>query len=172
MLRFSEGLFSEGFISTIGVDFRIKKIEVDQSKVKLMLWDTAGQERFRSITNRYYRGNECVIVTYDITNRKSFENVAYWMQQIDNYGSANTLRILVANKTDLKEKSVVTVDEGKDIAHQFGIPFFETSAKDDTNIETMFCELTRTLLRRSQKKFEPVIEPTILKSKKISNTCC
>lgn len=83
LLRFADNTFSGSYITTIGVDFKIRTLEINGERVKLQIWDTAGQERFRTITSTYYRGTHGVIVVYDVTNGESFANVKRWLGEID-----------------------------------------------------------------------------------------
>eukprot|EP01083_Nonionella_stella_P172877 594594_1 len=85
--RFANRDFTGDYISTIGVDFEIKTLEIDGKTVKLQIWDTAGQERFRTITSSYYRGAHGIIIVYDITDKESFDNVRQWLFEIDRYAS-------------------------------------------------------------------------------------
>merc|ERR1719186_447292 len=83
LFRFSEDAFNATFISTIGIDFKIRTIELDGKKIKLQIWDTAGQERFRTITTAYYRGAMGIMLVYDITNEKSFDNIKNWIRNME-----------------------------------------------------------------------------------------
>ena len=86
---------------TIGIDFRIKTINIANKVCKLQVWDTAGQERFRTITQTYYRGAQGIILAYDCTRTESFENVGNWVRQIENHASPDVKKILLGNKCDL-----------------------------------------------------------------------
>nr|ABD65444.1 Rab35 [Suberites domuncula] len=146
LLRFADNLFSGTYITTIGVDFKIRTIDVNGEKVKLQIWDTAGQERFRTITSTYYRGTHGVIVVYDVTNGESFVNVKRWLQEIDqNCDVVN--RILVGNKNDCPERKVVQTEDATKFADQIGIQLFETSAKENLNVEEVFYAITRLVLQ-------------------------
>jgi Ras-related protein Rab-1A len=149
LLRFAEDMFSDNYISTIGVDFKIRKIELEGKSIKLQIWDTAGQERFRTITKSYYRGSNGIIVVYDITDRETFDQVQHWMSEIDAHASADVCRLLVGNKADLKDKRAVKTDEGAALGRQFGIPFLETSAKDASNVETMFMTMAGAMKKKA-----------------------
>ena len=149
LVRFAEDEFSDNYISTIGVDFKIKTITVDGKTVKMQVWDTAGQERFRTITASYYRGSNGIILVYDVTNRDSFEHISYWMQEVDRLASADVCRLIVGNKSDLSGKRVVSTEDGKALAQQYGVNFLETSAKDNSNVEEMFIEMAKAMRKKS-----------------------
>ncbi|MCL7023897.1 hypothetical protein MKW94_029737 [Papaver nudicaule] len=138
LLRFSDDSFVESHISTIGVDFKIKTMELEGKTVKLQIWDTAGQERFRTITSSYYRGAHGIIVVYDVTEKESFDNVKQWLSEIDRYANDTVCKLLVGNKCDLVEEKVVQTETAKAFADELGIPFIETSAKDSINVEQVF----------------------------------
>ena len=108
--RYSEDSYEANFLPTIGVDFKIKTIEIDGKKVKLQIWDTAGQERFKNITSSYYRGAHGVIVAYDVTDKKSYQDIHTWMGEVEKHASPNITRVLVGNKSDLEEKRDVSCE--------------------------------------------------------------
>jgi len=128
-MRYAENTFSTNFFNTIGVDFKIRSVNIEGKNVKLQIWDTAGQDRFRTITCSYYRGAQGIIVVYDVTDRESFEAVKHWMQEIDKYAQENVLKMIVGNKCDMTDKRKVTLEEGQDLASQYGVFYFECSAK-------------------------------------------
>jgi len=129
LLRFADDTYTESYISTIGVDFKIRTIELEGKTIKLQIWDTAGQERFRTITSSYYRGAHGIIVVYDITDQDSFNNVKQWLQEIDRYASENVNKLLVGNKCDLTTKRAIETNVANEYADQLSIPFLEASAK-------------------------------------------
>ena len=133
---------------TIGVDFKIRTIEVDGKTIKLQIWDTAGQERFKTITSSYYKGAHGIIVTYDITDRESFTAVQTWMGEVEKHASDNISRILVGNKCDLEDQRAVSFEEGQELAEHFNVRFLETSAKDSKNVEQAFTLMTREIKNR------------------------
>lgn len=148
LLRFADDTYTESYISTIGVDFKIRTIELDGKTIKLQIWDTAGQERFRTITSSYYRGAHGIIVVYDVTDQESFNNVRQWLQEIDRYASENVNKLLVGNKCDLTTKKVVDYTTAKEYADQLSIPFLETSAKNATNVEQAFMTMAAEIKSR------------------------
>ena len=105
LLRYSDDSFTSSFITTIGIDFKIKSILIDESKVKLQIWDTAGQERFRTITTAYYRGAMGILLVYDVSDENSFTNVRNWMRQIDQNAAENVNRVLIGNKADVDSEN-------------------------------------------------------------------
>ncbi|XP_065062060.1 ras-related protein Rab-10-like [Rhopilema esculentum] len=148
LFRFSDDAFNTTFISTIGIDFKIKTVEVDGKKVKLQIWDTAGQERFHTITTSYYRGAMGIMLVYEITDEKSFDNIAKWLRNIDEHASEGVERMILGNKCDMENKRMVSKTRGENIAREHNIKFFETSAKDNINVEHAFMELTQDILRK------------------------
>ncbi|XP_014204437.1 ras-related protein Rab-35 [Copidosoma floridanum] len=154
LLRFADNTFNGNYITTIGVDFKIRTVDVDGEKVKLQIWDTAGQERFRTITSTYYRGTHGVIVVYDVTSGDSFANVKRWLHEIEHNCDVVVNRILVGNKNDAPNQKVVLTEDAQRFANQMGIKLFETSAKDNTNVEEMFMAITREVLRTKKESKE------------------
>lgn len=123
------------------MDFKKKIIELEGKKMKLQIWDTAGQERFQTIAISYYKGAWGIILVYAIDNRKSFDNIGKWMKQIKDNAAADVVIILVGNKCDLNKSRAVTIDEAKSLAESYNIDFYETSAKDNVNIEEIFTKM-------------------------------
>eukprot|EP00689_Sawyeria_marylandensis_P002639 EC824262.1.p1 GENE.EC824262.1~~EC824262.1.p1 ORF type:complete len:204 (+),score=73.13 EC824262.1:50-661(+) len=148
LLRFADDTYTESYISTIGVDFKIRTINLDDKTIKLQIWDTAGQERFRTITSSYYRGAHGIIVVYDVTDQDSFANVKQWLNEIDRYASENVNKLLVGNKCDLQSKKVVDKSTAEEFANSLGIPFIETSAKNATNVEAAFLTMSTEIKNR------------------------
>mmetsp|Transcript_21904 Transcript_21904/g.59977 ORF Transcript_21904/g.59977 Transcript_21904/m.59977 type:complete len:144 (+) Transcript_21904:54-485(+) len=113
LLRFSDDAFTTSFITTIGIDFKIRTIDMEGQKLKLQIWDTAGQERFKTITTAYYRGAMGILLVYDVTDEQSFNNIRNWMRQIQQHASDNVNKILIGNKCDMLDKKVELVFGGK-----------------------------------------------------------
>jgi len=148
LLRFADDTYTESHISTIGVDFKIRTIQLEGKTIKLQIWDTAGQERFRTITSSYYRGAHGIIVVYDTTDNETFEHVKTWLHEIDRYASENVNKLLVGNKSDLTSKRQVETESAKEFADSVTIPFLETSAKNATNVEDAFMTMAGEIKKR------------------------
>ncbi|CAM9982371.1 ras-related protein Rab-8A-like [Lampetra fluviatilis] len=154
LFRFSEDAFNSTFISTIGIDFKIRTIDLDGKKIKLQIWDTAGQERFRTITTAYYRGAMGIMLVYDITSEKSFENIKNWIRNIEEHASADVQKMVLGNKCDMNDRRQVTKDRGEKLAEDYNIQFMETSAKASINVEEAFFTLAREIKAKMDKKME------------------
>eukprot|EP00850_Spirogloea_muscicola_P002780 SM000011S18958 [mRNA] locus=s11:46574:48914:- [translate_table: standard] len=175
LLRFSDDSFTTSFITTIGIDFKIRTIELDGKRIKLQIWDTAGQERFRTITTAYYRGAMGILLVYDVTDESSFNtsDIRNWIRNIEQHASDNVNKILVGNKADMDESKRALADE-------FGIKFFETSAKTNLNVENVFFTIARDIKQRLAETADPknevksnlVIKPDAKKNVKPKSTCC
>jgi len=182
LLRFAEDSFNQSFISTIGVDFKTRSIELDGEQVKLSIWDTAGQERFRTITAAYYRGANGIILVYDITSESSFNNIRSWIANIEEHASDSVCKILVGNKCDMEDKRQVSFAQGQTLSKEFNMKFFETSAKADINVEKAFQAIARDSKKRvdASRPSQPEKQGTGLiinhdpskDVKKPASTCC
>ena len=148
LLRYFDDIFTTEFVSTVGIDFKVKVMSRDDKRINLQVWDTAGQERYRTITSAYYRGAQGFILMYDIADEQSFRAVQDWATQIETNGSKTSPVILVGNKCDLEEERQVTYDQGKKIADQLGFTFFETSAKANISIRETIEKLVDVIMRR------------------------
>ena len=149
LLRFTDDSFTANHLTTIGIDFKIKIINIEDKLIKLQIWDTAGQERFRTITKTYYKGAHGIILTYDVTDQNSFKNIRNWIKQIEANAQTNVKKVLVGNKCD-KPDRVVTEEEGKKLADDFNMNFFETSAKTNKNVSEVFNFLTQEILKSNK----------------------
>ena len=143
LLRFSDDSFTPSFITTIGIDFKIRTIELEGKRIKLQIWDTAGQERFRTITTAYYRGAMGILLVYDVTDERSFNNIRNWIKNIEQHASEGVNKILIGNKCDILEKKVISEEQGKELAAEHGIKFMQTSAKSNIGVEEAFFTLAR-----------------------------
>ena len=133
---------------TVGVDFKLKHVDVDGTRLKLTVWDTAGQERFRTLTSSYYRGAHGVVFVYDVTSRESFENAREtWRKEVEMYGTiANSVKIVIGNKIDKEDERTVAREEGVAFAKEYGCLFLECSAKTKVRVAEAFDELVKGIL--------------------------
>ncbi|XP_052769804.1 ras-related protein Rab-37-like isoform X2 [Mya arenaria] len=175
LVRFKDGAFLSGsFISTVGIDFRNKVVEVDGTKVKLQIWDTAGQERFRSVTHAYYRDANALLLLYDVTNKSSFDNIRAWLTEINEYAQEDVVIMLLGNKADMSGERMIRVEDGEKLAKDHGVAFMETSAKTGMNVELAFMAIARDL---KMKKMRQPSDPTFnvaeyVDSQKKTPGCC
>ncbi|KAM9376370.1 ras-related protein Rab-19 [Pholidichthys leucotaenia] len=147
---FKSGVFIEKQQNTIGVDFTVRTLIIDGKKVKMQVWDTAGQERFRNITQSYYRSAHGAMVAYDISRRSTFESVPLWIREVEQYGAANVVLILIGNKSDLHPQRQVLFEDACTLAENSGIlAALETSAKEAQNVEAAFILMARELMARN-----------------------
>ncbi|RVD91816.1 rab gtpase [Tubulinosema ratisbonensis] len=155
LLQYTDSVFADEYVSTIGVDFKIKTINLDNKKCKLQLWDTAGQERFNAITKSYYRGSHGIIVLFDLTNLESFESLDKWLKKIEEYASSKREILILGNKSDMKDKIAVNKEENViPFLKKWNIPlerYFEVSAKDNLLVSDAFESLTKVLIDKSIK---------------------
>ncbi|XP_007947200.2 ras-related protein Rab-12 [Orycteropus afer afer] len=149
MERFTDDTFCEACKSTVGVDFKIKTVELRGKKIRLQIWDTAGQERFNSITSAYYRSAKGIILVYDITKKETFDDLPKWMKMIDKYASEDAELLLVGNKLDCETDREITRQQGEKFAQQItGMRFCEASAKDNFNVDEIFLKLVDDILKK------------------------
>ncbi|XP_072221601.1 ras-related protein Rab-15-like [Leuresthes tenuis] len=158
MRRFTEGEFDPSHISTIGVDFKMKTVEVDGIKVRVQIWDTAGQERYQTITKQYYRRAQGIIFVYDITHQPSFQHIAKWASDVDECAPDDVQRILVGNKADDELRRQVTKHQGGVLAETYEMDFFETSASTSSNINEAFIRLTELVLHAHKRDLDNLLE--------------
>ena len=145
LTRFTDRTFTESYMITIGVDFKIQTIKLDDKIIKLQLWDTAGQERFRTITSAYYRGANGIIIVFDLSDKETFDHVKIWMAEIENYSNDVKL-MLIGNKNDIEgSKRQVSYEDAKEFADKLGISYIETSAKTSINVKEAFINMAYEL---------------------------
>ncbi|KAF8554316.1 ras-domain-containing protein [Imleria badia] len=143
--RFCDDAWTSSITATIGVDFKVRIIEVDGKRIKLQIWDTSGRERFRTLTAAYYRGAMGILLVYDVTDEQSFSNIRMWHADIEQHAPEGVNKYLIGNKSDWTDKRVVTVDRGRELANELGIKFMETSAKVNDGIEEAFTTFARSV---------------------------
>ena len=158
LLRFTNDEFTDNYVTTIGLDFKIRTITVEGKKIKLQIWDTAGQERFRTITSNYYRGAQGVLIVYDITSKLSFINLTQWIKDVEKNGSENVQKIIVGNKSDLEDAREVEFHRAKEFAESQKINIMECSAKTAANLDETFISIVNILLLNSNDSDAPKVK--------------
>lgn len=146
--RYVDDTYQNTFVSTVGIDFKIKMLNIEDKRVRCQLWDTAGQERFRTITRSYYRGAHGMGLCFDMTDKRSFDSITNWTQQIKEHADEGVTLILIATKCDATEKYEVTVDQAKDLAAKHGLKIFFTSAKTANGVDEPFDHLAREGMKK------------------------
>ena len=173
LLRYCDEKIQDLHLATIGLDFRLKKIFLENNKkVKVQIWDTAGQDRFLAITKNYYRGANGILLVFDITNISSFSHIKNWIEQIKEEASEKIIIYLVGNKIDCSNSRVVSTEEGKKLADEFGLKYYETSAKNNENVETAFLDLIKEIDSKYGNVDSENYGTTINSNKKGKKSCC
>jgi len=167
--KFIDNAFSKSTVATIGVDLQSKVIDINGKKVKYLIWDTAGEDRMKTMTYSYYRGCHVILIVFDVTNEVSFKNVTNWVECINKFAKSNVLRILVGNKTDLENERVITTEQGKQLAQENGLKYYEISALKIQGLQEMFEDIAKEYVeiyeQKSFKNFQLQKKPTIKKKK-------
>lgn len=175
IMRFADNTFSEQYLSTIGVDFKVKEITVDDQKVKLQIWDSAGQDRFKNITSSYYKNSNGIIVVYDITRRETYEKAAQWIEDVraKTAETGGMQLMLVGNKSDLEEERAIPAEEGREFAHKNQMIFMEASAKSADGVEDSFNQIAHQLLLEGNKPSQNAAKTINVNQKDdTSGGCC
>ena len=152
LVRYTSGQFKEEYQLTIGVEFGSNNVIISDNTYRIQIWDTAGQENFRSITRSYYKNTACAIIVYEISNKKSFENISSWIEECKNTAPKSILMVLVGNKCDLDNREV-TEEEGREFAEKNGMLFFETSAKTGKNVEELFKQSVKVIDQKIKENY-------------------
>jgi len=147
LMRYCDNAFKKLYASTIGVDFRIIQVKYNNYFIKLNIWDTAGQERFKSITSNYFKKAHGFYFVYDVGCKTSFQNLADWVERSKAANNHTCINFLVGNKSDIPDKErQVRFSDGLNFAKMNGMGFFETSAKENINVENSFSLITKQLV--------------------------
>ena len=170
--KFIDNTFSKSTVSTIGVDLQSKVIDINGKKVKYLIWDTAGEDRMKTMTYSYYRGCHVILVVFDVTDRKSFQNVTTWVECIDKFAKTNVLRILVGNKTDLTDKRVISTEEGKKLGEANGLKYYEISALKITGLHEMFEDIAKEYVEIYEQKAYKNFQLKKIEDSKNKKGCC
>jgi Ras-related protein Rab-1A len=169
ILRYVDQIWNDVFVPTIGVDFKVKSLEVDKKLVKMQIWDTAGQERFRNVISSYFKGAHGILLIYDITAKDSFKELENWLGEVERNANSQVLKILIGNKCDLEDRREISKDEGEAFAMRNGMQFMETSAKLNTNVNEAFEALAKIMVESSNKRNAINFEKKTIKVDKGAN---
>ena len=146
ILRYTDNEFKESGIGTCGVDVKFKYVSLNNTKIKLDIWDTAGQERFRGLARNYFKGGNGFILVYDITNKKSFDMLKGWMNDVKEKSEKEYKLLLIGNKKDRDNERQVDIEAVKEFSKKNKVSFLEVSAKTGEGVENMFNTLVQELL--------------------------
>ena len=163
--RYVKGEFNSGYEITIGMDFLTCNLELDNKIFKLRLWDTAGSEQFRSVTKGYYTNSCCALIVYDITDEKSFKSVKQWIDDCHSFASQNIHLVLIGNKIDLEENRKIQKEKGEELATEYGMDFYETSALSGQNIDNIFSGICKFLSQKIDEGKYDLDDPSVGVSK-------
>ena len=152
LVRFSDDVFVENYVTTIGVDFRFKTMIIKNKIAKIQIWDTAGQERYRSITTAYYRGAAAIIICCDSTNKESFYNINNWIEEISKYTDKDVDKLVLMNKCDLVQERQIDKNEISKFEKESGLKIMEVSAKTGNGIDKAFEYIIGKLIDKNEKR--------------------
>jgi small GTP-binding protein len=146
--KFTENTFSKTQFATIGIDFKLKKININGKTIELKIWDTAGQERYRNLTKQYYKGADGILLIFDLTKKETFLKINDWIDQLNSHFNQDEISIiLIGNKKDLSDREI-SYEEGNERGKELNILYFETSAKTGENVNEAFNSLTNEILKK------------------------
>ena len=143
--RFAHDIFEENHLASIGFEFLIKVLDIENKIIKIQLWDICGSERFKTVSPSYYRRTNGAIVAYDISDKRSFDQVKFWIKEVKAYSNTETNIVIVGTKCDILDREV-TEEEGKKLADELGVKYFETSAKTGYNVNEAYNFLIKEII--------------------------
>ena len=172
LMRYSDNVFVENYITTIGLDYKLKNVKLDSGKtIKVQLWDTAGQDKYRTIAKNYFKGSHGILLLYDITKQSSFNNIREWIQDIREEVSPKAIIFLIGNKIDLADQRKISKEKGIELAEEYKLPFFEASAKSGENVDEVFKALYKKI-SEVYGDLEKEMGTKLNKRKKNKRKCC
>ena len=173
LIRYSEDSFKENYDVTIGLNYRIKTMTIENNPVKMQIWDTSGEEKFKAIAKNFYREAHGVLLVYDICEKNSFLDVKSWIEQIiENSDNDDIVMILCGNKCDNEKERKISKDEGENLAKSYGIPFFECSAKNNININEIFNTMGQKIYTKIGNRQSSSVKLSSNTIKKKFGKCC
>ena len=172
LMRYADNVFVDNYITTIGLDYKLKYVQLDSGQViKVQLWDTAGQDRYRTIAKNYYKGSHGILLLYDVTKTSSFENIREWIKDIREEVYEKAIIFLIGNKIDKKDQIKIKTEDAEKLAEEFNIPFFEASAKSGENVDEIF----KALYKKISEVYVDIQQEggtKLSKKNKKSKKCC
>ena len=172
LMRYADNVFVDNYITTIGLDYKLKYVQLDSGQViKVQLWDTAGQDRYRTIAKNYYKGSHGILLLYDVTKTSSFENIREWIKDIREEVYEKAIIFLIGNKIDKKDQIKIKTEDAEKLAEEFNIPFFEASAKSEENVDEIF----KALYKKISEVYVDIQQEggtKLSKKNKKSKKCC
>jgi len=145
ILRYTTGVFKDFYAPTLGADFSIKKLQYGDDSVKLQIWDLGSQDFLGKVRSGFYPGSKGVVFMFDVTNRESLDALLQWKKEVDAHIRGYEC-LIVANKTDLEKKRVISQDEGIAFAQSFGAKYMETSVKLNDRVDYTFQAITKMIM--------------------------
>ena len=146
LLNYTENYFSEKLIATIGLENKVKTINIRGLNTKLQIWDTAGQEKFHSLTKGFFRNTDGILLIFDLTNKESFNNIKTWIEEVEDNSDSKTKKLLVGNKIDMKDNIVVSNNEIDNLCKKKKINYIEVSGKQNINVSKAFETLVNLII--------------------------
>ena len=152
--KYSSRSFNPNYIATVGLDFFTKDEIIDNKTIRIKIWDTAGQERYKALTKCFFQKAQGVMIVFDVSSLKSFNNLKFWIDSLNSQLSEDMNLIpvtVIGNKIDLPKREV-NKDTADDFAQKYGFQYFETSAKTGEGIDSAIKELARRVMNNGGKK--------------------
>ena len=175
--RYTKDQFGGVYLTTVGIDFQNKTIEIEDKKVKLQVWDTAGQERFRNVAKNYFQSSNGFLLVFDITDKESFQKLNdFWIGQLKMNAPEKAKSVLVGNKSDLAGQRQVSIEEAEEFAKDNNLKYYEVSAKEGTKVVELFFYLANEIYQsHTYEEFNENKTITLKKEKskkKDKKKCC
>ena len=163
----SKGIFEETYSATIGFEFLVFNVKLNDKVIKLQIWDTCGQELYRSLISSFYRNASLAMMVYAIDNKESFNHIESWLKEVKLQSNPDIKIFLIGNKSDLDEKRKVSLEAAKTFKEENAIHYFsETSAKNGINAKEVFVEAAKLLYKEHLKYRERKAKPSLTDNEK------
>ena len=147
LLKYTENFFPNQYQATIGVEYKMKIIKLNNMNIKLQIWDTAGQERYKSIAKNFFHSANGVFLVFDITDKKSFENLNKWIEDVNENSPKDCKYIIIGNKSDLSDQRTISTFEIDNFVKEKKSSYFEVSAKNDEGLNEAFINLSKEIIK-------------------------